>query len=230
MVKQNLVGVQELQILSALVQIALAVNIEQQDVHVHNVKRVLLANIMILPRVKEVTTNMIGDVLTVLLENIPPLQTKYPVQLVEKVRPPLVVPRVAAVVPRENTTTKIQTVNGDVLFAWLVNSLQVKLHHVCLVVEEKYSHLPQHLQQFAFGVRKDIKYLSIMNHVNNVFGENFNLIITHMQIVNTVDVENNMPVENLFAKTVIKVKNNQIIIKLERVVNIVTQANILSEQ
>ena len=230
MVKQNLVGVQELQIHNALVVLALAVNIEQQDVHVHNVKRVLLANIMILPRVKEVTTKKIGDVLTVLLENTPPLQTKRRAKLVEKVRPPLVVPRVAAVVPRENTTTKIQTVNGDVLFAWLVNSLQVKLHHVCLVVEEKYSHLPQHLQQFAFGVRKDIKYLSIMNHVNNVFGENFNLIITHMQIVNTVDVENNMPVDLLFVKTVIKVKNNQIIIKLERVVNIVTQANILSEQ
>ena len=229
MVKQNLVGVQELQILSALVMLALAVNIEQQDVHVHNVKRVLLANIMILPRVKEVTTKKIGDVSTVLMEGTPQLQTKHRVQLVQKVRPPLVVPRVAAVVPRENTTTKIQTVNGDVLSAWLVNSLQVKLHHVCLVVEEKYSHLPQHLQQFAFGVRKDIIYLSIMNHVNNVFGENFNLIITHMQIVNTVDVENNMPVGNLFVKTVIKVKNNQIIIKLEHIVNIVTQANILSE-
>ena len=224
-------GVQELQILSALVMLALAVNIEQQDVHVHNVKRVLLANIMILPRVKEVTTKKIGDVLTVLLENTQPLQTKRRAKLVEKVRPPLVVPRVAAVVPRENTTTKIQTVNGDVLFAWLVNSLQVKLHHVCLVAEEKYRHLPQHLQQFAFGVRKDIniKYLSIMNHVNNVTGENFNLIITHMRIANIANVGNNTPVDLLFVKTVIKVKYNQIIIKLERVVNIVTQANILSE-
>ena len=56
MANKNLVVVQELQIHNALVVHALAVNIEQQDVHVHNVNHVQLANIMILTRVKVVAT------------------------------------------------------------------------------------------------------------------------------------------------------------------------------